>query len=188
MTTFRVLTAVQNRIKDTNPTSRATVVAAIRYTFAESNPAFDELLGPMLIDVLSLMLDPDIVSTLSNFQVPLHSPPQTVRRLALSTLNSAARTKVYLIRDHLHTLLPTLYQETVVKPDLIRTVQMGPWTHKVDDGLEARKTAYETLYTLVRISSLTDSEHLLRASPVGHMLTKARSSRVPRGCDSRARR
>lgn len=33
--------------------------------------------------------------------------------------------------------------------DLIRTVQMGPWTHKVDDGLEARKTAYETLYTLV---------------------------------------
>lgn len=36
-----------------------------------------------------------------------------------------------------------------MNPDLIRTVQMGPWTHKVDDGLEARKTAYETLYTLV---------------------------------------
>jgi len=79
--------------------------------------------------------------------------PQTVRRLALSALNSAARTKAYLIRDHLQTLLPTLYQETVVKPDLIRTVQMGPWTHKVDDGLEARKTAYETLYTLVGINS-----------------------------------
>ena len=28
---------------------------------------------------------------------------------------------------------------------------MGPWTHKVDDGLETRKTAYETLYTLVRV-------------------------------------
>lgn len=27
---------------------------------------------------------------------------------------------------------------------------MGPWTHKVDDGLETRKTAYETMYTLVR--------------------------------------
>ena len=26
---------------------------------------------------------------------------------------------------------------------------MGPWQHKVDDGLEARKTAYETLYTLL---------------------------------------
>jgi cullin-associated NEDD8-dissociated protein 1 len=36
-----------------------------------------------------------------------------------------------------------------MKPELVRTVQMGPWQHKVDDGLEARKTAYETLYTLV---------------------------------------
>ena len=31
---------------------------------------------------------------------------------------------------------------------------MGPWTHKVDDGLETRKTAYETMYTLVRSFSL----------------------------------
>jgi hypothetical protein len=35
------------------------------------------------------------------------------------------------------------------QPDLIRTVQMGPWTHKVDDGLDARKTAYGTMYTLL---------------------------------------
>ena len=61
-----ILTGMQNRIKDANPTSRATVVAAIRYTFAESSPAFDELLGPMLIDFLSLMLDPDLVSLLPN--------------------------------------------------------------------------------------------------------------------------
>jgi TATA-binding protein interacting (TIP20) len=39
-----------------------------------------------------------------------------------------------------------------MKPELVRTVQMGPWQHKVDDGLEARKTAYETLYTLVYLS------------------------------------
>lgn len=96
-----------------------------------------------------------------------------MRRLALSALNSAARTKAYLIRDHLQTLLPTLYQETVIKPDLIRTVQMGPWTHKVDDGLEARKTAYETLYTLVWIHSLSDSGQLLKTSAVGHMPIEA---------------
>lgn len=97
-----------------------------------------------------------------------------MRRLALSALNSAARTKAYLIRDHLQTLLPTLYQETVIKPDLIRTVQMGPWTHKVDDGLEARKTAYETLYTLVRIDPPPEFEQLLKTSAVGHMFIEAR--------------
>lgn len=72
-----------------------------------------------------------------------------MRRLALSALNSAARTKPYLLAPHLATITPALYKELVINPDLIRTVQMGPWTHKVDDGLEARKTAYETLYTLV---------------------------------------
>jgi cullin-associated NEDD8-dissociated protein 1 len=52
--------------------------------------------------------------------------------------------------------MPSLYQETVIKPELIRTVQMGPWTQKFDDGLEARKTAYETMYTLVTIRSFQD--------------------------------
>ncbi len=68
----------------------------------------------------------------------------------MSSLNSAARTKPHLIRDHLGRLLPNLYKETVVNPNLIRTVQMGPWTQKFDDGLETRKTGYETMYTLVR--------------------------------------
>ena len=68
----------------------------------------------------------------------------------MSALDSAARNKPRLIKDSLPELLPHLYKETVINKDLIRTVQMGPWTHKVDDGLEARKTAFETMYTLVR--------------------------------------
>jgi len=50
-----------------------------------------------------------------------------------------------------------LYQETVVRPELQREVQMGPWKGKLpslttqltsvieDDGLENRKTALETM-------------------------------------------
>ncbi|KAI0089964.1 TIP120-domain-containing protein [Irpex rosettiformis] len=129
----RYLPQLHERIKDESPAARATVISAIRYTFAESTQTYDDFLGSVIIDFLSLITDPDL----------------TVRRLALSALNSAARTKPHLIRDHLPVILPTLYQETVIKRELIRTVQMGPWTHKVDDGLEARKTAYETLYTLL---------------------------------------
>ncbi|KAL1752017.1 armadillo-type protein [Schizophyllum commune] len=129
----RYLPQLHDRIKDANPSARATVVSAIRYTFADSARSYDELLAPLLVDFLTLMQDPDL----------------TVRRLALSALNSSARTKPHLIREHLPKLLPQLYAETTIKPELIRTVQMGPWQHKVDDGLEARKTAYETLYTLL---------------------------------------
>ncbi|KAJ7920740.1 armadillo-type protein [Mycena leptocephala] len=129
----RYLPQLHARVGDPNAAARATVVSAIRYTFAETSLSYDELLAPLLVDFLSLMLDQDL----------------TVRRLALSALNSAARTKPHLIREHLPALLPSLYKETIINPDLIRTVQMGPWTHKVDDGLDARKTAYETMYTLL---------------------------------------
>lgn len=89
-----------------------------------------------------------------NSEVPfsLDSQPnlkQTVQRFALQALNSAARNKPHLIRDHLASLTPQLYKATDMKPDLIEVVQMGPWQHKVDKGLEVRKAAYETMYTLV---------------------------------------
>ncbi|KAG6819791.1 hypothetical protein H0H93_008643 [Arthromyces matolae] len=129
----RYLPQLHARLREPSASTRATVVSAIRYTFADNSQSYDELLAPLLVDFLSLMLDQDL----------------TVRRLTLSALNSAARTKPHLIRDHLASLLPSLYKESVVNPNLIRTVQMGPWTHKVDDGLETRKTAYETMYTLL---------------------------------------
>ncbi|KAH9949483.1 ARM repeat-containing protein [Amylocystis lapponica] len=144
----RYLPQLHDRIRDQDPAARATVLSAIRYTFAETASSYDELLNSVLMDFLSLIADTDL----------------TVRRLALSALNSAARSKPHLIREHLPSILPNLYKETVVNAELIRTVQMGPWTHKVDDGLEARKTAYETLYTLLDtcLSKLDLHEFLAR--------------------------
>lgn len=57
----------------------------------------------------------------------------------MGTLNSAAHNKPHLIRDVLNQLLPLLYEETVIKEHLIHMVEMGPFKHKVDDGLDIRK-------------------------------------------------
>jgi cullin-associated NEDD8-dissociated protein 1 len=73
---------------------------------------------------------------LTAFPVPYS---QGVRRLALSSLNSAAHNKPHLVRDHLSTLLPELYSQTEIDQSLIRLVEMGPFKHKVDDGLDIRK-------------------------------------------------
>lgn len=129
----RYLPQLHTRIRDDNASTRATVISAIRYTFADTSQSYDDLLAPLIVDFLALIQDNDL----------------TVRRLALSAMNSAARTKPHLIREHLPALLSGLYKETHVNPALVRTVQMGPWTHKVDDGLDTRKTAYETMYTLL---------------------------------------
>lgn len=110
------------------------VIAALRYTLSDTDEGYDEYLEPIVVPMLVKMLkEPDIEN----------------RRLALTTFNSAMHNKPHIILPALDQLLPLAMKETVIKPELIREVQMGPFKHKVDDGLELRKSAYETLYALI---------------------------------------
>ena len=59
---------IKARIRDTDPAVRATVVAAIRYTFADSYHSYDELLSALIPDFLSLIEDQDLVTN-----IPLHT-------------------------------------------------------------------------------------------------------------------
>ena len=63
-------------------------------------------------------------------------------RLALTTLNSAIHNKPELIHSSLPQVISLVMQDTYIKTELIREVQMGPFKHKVDDGLEVRKVSY----------------------------------------------
>jgi len=110
------------------------VISALRYTFTDTDEAYDEYLKPIVVPMLVQMLnEPDLEN----------------RRLALMTFNSAMHNKPDIILPALDQLLPLAMKETVIKPELIREVQMGPFKLKVDDGLEIRKSAYETLYALL---------------------------------------
>ncbi|KAF9435404.1 Cullin-associated NEDD8-dissociated protein 1 [Entomortierella beljakovae] len=130
---YKFLPELQARLRSDSPQIRGTVVSAFKYTFTDNARSFDELLRPLIVEFLSLMKDSDL----------------NVRRLSLSTLDSAAHNKPYLIRDVLGQLLPLLYQETNVVEELIHIVEMGPFKHRVDDGLEIRKSAFECMYTLL---------------------------------------
>ncbi|KAM6059501.1 cullin-associated NEDD8-dissociated protein 1-like isoform 4-T4 [Theristicus caerulescens] len=84
-----------------------------------------------------------------DFLKTLQDPDLNVRRVALAMFNSAAHNKPSLIRDLLNAVLPSLYNETKVRRELIREVEMGPFKHTVDDGLDVRKAAFECMYTLL---------------------------------------
>jgi cullin-associated NEDD8-dissociated protein 1 len=128
---------VQAFLNDRKGSVRGMVISALRYTFSDTDEAYDEYLRPIVVPMLVQMLnEPDLEN----------------RRLALMTFNSAMHNKPEIILPALNQLLPLAMKETVVKPELIREVQMGPFKHKVDDGLEIRKSAYETLYALLETS------------------------------------
>ncbi|VDD93477.1 unnamed protein product [Enterobius vermicularis] len=128
-----LLPRLKDCVKSKSPLLRATAVTAVKFLIVEQWTAVDELLHACMGEFLQTVKDPD----------------HNVRRVALVTFNSAAHNKPNLIRDLLDELLPSLYAETVVKKELVREVEMGPFKHTVDDGLDLRKAAFECMYTLL---------------------------------------
>ncbi|KAI6837578.1 TIP120-domain-containing protein [Hortaea werneckii] len=128
------LPQLQTFLQNPNATIRGMVIAALRYVFSETNETYDDHLRNSIIQMLATMLAD---SDLDN------------QRLSLSAFNSALHNKPNLVIPHLPELLPYAIQASIPRPELIREVQMGPFKHKVDDGLEMRKSAYETMYALL---------------------------------------
>ncbi|KAL8903688.1 MAG: hypothetical protein Q9207_003757 [Kuettlingeria erythrocarpa] len=128
------LPLLQKYLQDPSPSVRGMAIQAMRFTLSDSDETFDQVLRPVLVPMLITMLNDDDLEN---------------RRLALGVLNSATHNKSEVILPSLTELVPLVMKESMVKPELIREVQMGPFKHKVDDGLEVRKSAYETLYALM---------------------------------------
>ena len=99
---------------------------ALRYMLPDTDDSFDLMLKTVLFDMLLTVLKDDDME---------------IRRLGMTALNSAAHNKPDLILPHLGELIPYVIKESVVKKELIREVQMGPFKHLVDDGLEVRKVS-----------------------------------------------
>ncbi|CAB0035380.1 unnamed protein product [Trichogramma brassicae] len=138
-----------------SPLMRTTVVTAIKFTISDQvhkNQIFINFLHKLTLKHILLQpqpIDPLLKQNLSVFLEALEDADLNVRRVALVAFNSAAHNKPILVRDLLDTVLPHLYTETKVKPELIREVEMGPFKHTVDDGLDLRKAAFECMYTLL---------------------------------------
>ncbi|XP_017793539.1 PREDICTED: cullin-associated NEDD8-dissociated protein 1 isoform X2 [Habropoda laboriosa] len=128
-----LLPRLQESLKSSSALMRTTTVTAVKFTISDQ---------PQQIDAM-------LKQCMGNFLVALEDPDLNVRRVALVAFNSAAHNKPMLIRDLLDSVLPHLYTETKIKKELIREVEMGPFKHTVDDGLDLRKAAFECMYTLL---------------------------------------
>lgn len=130
---INLLPKLQEYLHSESSLMRSTVVTAVTYTISDQ-------VQP---------IDPHLHKSIAQFLTTLEDSDYNVRRVALGVLNSAAHNKPSLINDLLPSVLPKLYNETKVRDELIRLVEMGPFKHTVDDGLDLRKAAFECMYTLL---------------------------------------
>ncbi|XP_059609586.1 cullin-associated NEDD8-dissociated protein 1 [Phlebotomus argentipes] len=169
-----LLPRLQQALKSESPLMRTAVVSSIKFTISDQPQPIDPLLRQCI----------------GQFLYALQDPEPSVRRVALVAFNSAVHNKPSLVRDLLPELLPQLYSETKIKKELIREVEMGPFKHTVDDGLDIRKAAFECMYTLLeqgldRVDIMQFLEHV-QAGLKDHydikMLTYLMTARLAQLC------
>lgn len=117
---------------------RATAAAGARFAVVSRPQSVDEALAPAMEGFMALVGDED----------------RHTRRSAVQLLTAAAHHKPRLVAALLPKLLPSLYEQTVIRQELIHIVDLGPFKHTVDDGLDLRKAAFECLE--VMLESCTD--------------------------------
>ncbi|XP_063702337.1 cullin-associated NEDD8-dissociated protein 1 [Culicoides brevitarsis] len=172
----KLLPQLQAALQNPSPLMRTAAVTAIKFTISDQ---------PQPIDIL-------LKQCIRQFLLALKDNEPSVRRVALVAFNSAVHNKPCLVRDLLPELLPLLYEETKVKKELIREVEMGPFKHTVDDGLDIRKAAFECMYTLLeqgldRVDIMLFLEHVqagLRDHYDIKMLTYLMTARLAHLCPS----
>jgi cullin-associated NEDD8-dissociated protein 1 len=140
---------VMDRLKDLQPQSnqKACIITALKYTITEQPQPIDAV----LLDNLPYFFTESLKAEES----------VKIRRAGVLLLTAAVHNKPNLVRGCLGQCMPALYKYTEVDKSLIREISLGPFKHKVDDGLELRKAAFECLDIMLDHTSGVGSGSLL---------------------------
>jgi len=128
-----VLEALQEQLTAAAPEARTVAVSALKNAAVERVHRVDEPLIELLPQALKCISDSDV----------------NVRKAGVHLLTAAVHNKPVLLENSLDSVLPLVFTQTKPDPSLIRTVDLGPFKHKIDDGLELRKAAFESLGVLM---------------------------------------
>jgi len=139
---------------------RATVITALRHalTQQQQHALASANVLPSQRHVHShapaLQLDPTLLSEhMAAFLRLLSDADLSVRRQAILTVSALAHTagghRLLQGAAWKETILPTLYKHLKPDPSLVRTVNLGPFSHKIDDGLPLRLASFQTLTALL---------------------------------------
>lgn len=129
-----VMKELKSLISEDDELKKSTTISAVKFAITERGNTFDQKLKADLEAFLALLTKKESVP---------------VRKACVLLLTSAARNNTSLIDDKLDQYLPNLYEECVFDKSLVKVVDLGPFKHKVDGGIEIRKSAFECMDTIL---------------------------------------
>ena len=84
-----------------------------------------------------------------------------MKKNALEALNVIVHNHPLTLKQDIEHLQKFTILETVIKPELISEVDLGPFKHKVDEGIPIRKAAYALIDTMVeKLPERVDCNHI----------------------------
>lgn len=115
---------------------RASVAAAVKFAVS-SNPAYGQALLSTLRSAVGVFIqligDGDFIVATS----------------ALQAVNAIAKSRPSILGPHLNVTQQLIFARLVKDKDLVRVVDLGPFKHEEDFGLDMRKSAFDCMRTFV---------------------------------------
>lgn len=138
-----VLPYFSGQLRQESSAPKMVALSGLRNTIMERPHPIDDRLHELLPIAMVCLSDADV----------------QVRRAATLLLGAVAHSKPSLIISILPDSMKDIILQTKPDPSLVRIVNLGPFKHRVDDGLEQRKTAFECLGVLISKCWNTLTEH-----------------------------
>lgn len=167
-----VVAALVAQARSSNAAARGTAVTAFRHAVAliHSAPALSAALKPAVPVLLSTLVDPDlstrhaavtavtvtINTEMSLLQEALLKVP--AGRFVPSTPGTPSPSAADLGREG---VLAAVYYECLPRAELVKEVDLGPFKHKIDEGLPVRRAAFTALDSVLTHAPELLGEELL---------------------------
>lgn len=142
--------ALENSFKSSSGLERATVTKSFKFGAAKETSALD--LSFFIEHLVRAIGDADI----------------TVRRFALESLTAITHVHSETVKEDAPKMQAAALQMTKIDPSLVKEVDLGPFKHKIDDGIPIRKAAFALIETMIeRIPSKVDCVLITEAAIKG---------------------
>lgn len=122
-----MMNSIESGLKDRNALTRQTVVGSFKYGGAKATEAMS--LEMVMGDLRKLVMDKDV----------------TVQKGALEAVMTIVHNQPKTVSADLEHVLQAALSQTAVRPELISEVDLGPFKHKVDNGVPLRIAAFNLI-------------------------------------------